>query len=181
MHKSNFQRSLLVPHYCMLYSLQQQSISYHPEHVIWKLSVLCYSLKRCSTEEIQKLGWKYNIFSEWNVEIENYFLLNNHEVLITAPYKKCKCGFFRRTWSVSYRMWLKKKKKELKGVIVLRTHTHDTLSISFFSKAAFNLLNFVIVINLMVSLQAVPNLSKNCLFAPKAFLFSCSKWNTYLL
>lgn len=70
---------------------------------------------------------------------------------------------------------IKKKKKELKGVIVLRTHTHDTLSISFFSKAAFNLLNFVIVINLMVSLQAVPNLSKNCLFAPKAFLFSCSK------
>lgn len=126
MHKSNFQRSLLVPHYCMLYSLQQQSISYHPEHVIWKLSVLCYSLKRCSTEEIQKLGWKYNIFSEWNVEIENYFLLNNHEVLITAPYKKCKCGFFRRTWSVSYRMWLKKKKRTQRCDSTKNTHTRHS-------------------------------------------------------
>lgn len=105
---------IIISSTLLLYSLQQQSISYHPEHVIWRLSVLCYSLKRCSTEEIQKLGWKYNIFSEWNVEIENYFLLNNHEVLITAPYKKCKCGFFRRTWSVSYRMWLKKKKKNSK-------------------------------------------------------------------
>lgn len=38
------------------------------------------------------------------LKLKIIFFLNDHKVLITALYEKCKCGFFRRTWNVSYCM-----------------------------------------------------------------------------